>query len=610
MPESLLGILNAICCFSAYDYEKEPLIITSAKRSVKRTRKYLTGKRGLKDIIPLKKEQEYTITHTALSRKRQFIINELVETERRYVERLSTLQTKFISPLLHLESDCTPLRKLNVQLKQLKTFHSEFLEDLSVKSIPLVFNKKGDFLKLTQGYVNLHPEVSNIIETLRNQSKEFKESIKNNELVHRVQLIALLIEPVQRIPRYQLLLEDILANTPDGHPELEELEKAFKKIETIVRTLNEARRSSDGTHNMYSIYQRIRGRGSSLWAPSRLYIRENVFWRVFQGQKFNNLPPARVRAFLFSDCIVICEDQKIGRSYKFQDEISLCSILSLDLILNPHISFKKHKMSTDVHGFELSAHGLRTLELYHSNEAVIKKWFELIIKHKRENTNKKKSRESFIKSRASTQLDPELLYGTRTNSNAMNCISNSEATSNYGSNSNYGSVSSSNALIAASEIPERNHLSTIGSSGTVIDRGREYSFSSNESDKSHICPTTSSVENLLKLVRRRSGKYTKISDGQPRTSIAKQENIRRQIEETKKDNSNRTRQRTGKETAKKISPFVRNLLNEVGSMKNPKGKSAGYEMIDSTNRPLMEREQERSSLDQSYGYSASSELLL
>jgi len=609
MPQSWLDILNVICCFSAYDYEKEPLIITSAKKSVKRTRKYLAGKRGKKDSIPLKKEQEYTITHTALSRKRQFIISELVETERRYVERLSTLQSKFISQLLYLEADCTPLRKLNVQLKQLKTFHTEFLGDLSTKSIPSVFNTKGDFLKLTQGYVNLHPEVSTIIETLRYQSKDFKQLIESNELVHRVQLIALLIEPIQRIPRYQLLLEDLLANTPDGHPELEDLEKAFTKIETIVRTLNEARRSSDGAHNMYSIYQRIRGRGSSLWAPSRNYIRENVFWRVFQGEKFKNLPPARVRVFLFSDCIVICQDQKIGRSYKFQDEISLCSILSLDLVLNPHRSFKKHKMSTDVHGFELSAHGMRTLELYHSSEAVIKKWFEMIIKYKRENTNKKRSRESLIKSRASKQIDPQLVIGKRTNSN-RNSTSNSEATSNYGSLSNYGSVSSRSARVVSSEIPERDHLSTIGSSGTVIDRGREYSSSSEESDKPNISQATSSIENLLKLVRRRSGKYTKISDDQPRSSAANQERIRRQIEELKIDTSNRITQRPAENRASKISPFVRSLLKDVGNINDRQGKSTGYEMDDSTTRQLIDRKQERSSVEFSIEHSASSELLL
>jgi len=511
--QNLLGMWN-LCCFTGYDHENEPLIISSAKRSVKRTRKYLNRKRGLKDCIPLRKEQDYSIMHNELSRKRQFIMNELVETERRYVERLATLHGEFMQPLVKLESNCTPLKKLNIQIGLLKTFHTEFLEDLiSAKSLPSVFNAKGDFLKLTQDYVNLHPEVSGIIETLKQQSKEFNKSIESNELVHQVQLIALLIEPVQRVPRYQLLLEDLLANTTETHPEFEDLENALKKIEMIVRTLNESRRSSTNTSTMYSIYQRIRGRGSSLWSPSRKYIRQNVFWRVFQGKQFKNLPPLRVRAFLFSDCIVICEDQKIGRSYKFQDEINLTRITSLEYVFNPHMSFERHKMTTDLHGVEISADGMRTLELYHTNQAVVKLWHGLIVKHKRENTSIEKKRESFMENRTSSQLDADLLYGTSTASNVGDSTCNYEVNTKYGSVSNYGSTSTStgkNSLTSEGSLG-KNRFTPAESVKTVIDHGRHrgYSISSNESDNQYVSKTTSSVENVSKLDKRRSGDFIK-----------------------------------------------------------------------------------------------------
>jgi len=600
-----LGIWNLSCCFSAKDNEKEPLVISSAKRSVKRTRKYLTGKRGLKDSIPLRKDQECTVIHTPLSRKRQFIINELVETERRYVERLSTLKSNFILPLVDLQSDCTPLNKLNIKVEQLRTFHTEFLEDLSEKCIPSVFNKKGDFLKLTQGYVNLHPEVSTVIETLRSQSKGFRKIIVNNELVHQVQLIALLIEPVQRIPRYQLLLDDLLANTPDGHPEFEDLEKALKKVEGIILTLNEAGHSSNGAHHMYSIYQRIRGRGSSLWVPSRSYICENVFWCVLKGEKLQSLPPSRVRVFLFSDCIVFCENQKIGRGYKFQDEISLCNISSLELVPNPHSFFKKHKLSTEVHGFELSAQGLRTVELYHSHKAVTKKWVELILKHRRENTSKKEKRESFIKSRLSTGFDPELHFGSRTNSKAMISLSVSDATSNYNSISNYGSISSSNAMDSPVQMMRTNSSSTASSLCTVIDRGRGCSISSNDSNKSNISKVTSSVENLLKLARRRS-EYINLSESQEKSSIPDRGKTGVQVQ-VNTDNLNPEAQ--GEETVKEISPFVKRLMHEVTMMNNCLGRSSVHEVADATGVRLMDNQNEPSALGQLNEPSANSELL-
>lgn len=595
-----------MCCFSAKDNEKEPLIISSAKRSVKRTRKYLNGKRGLKDNIPLRKDQECTVIHTALSRKRQFIINELVETERRYVERLSTLKSKFILPLVDLQSECTQLKKLNIQVEQLKTFHTEFLKDLSEKCIPSVFNKKGDFLKLTQGYVNLHPKVSTVIETLRYQSKGFRKIIVNNELVHQVQLIALLIEPVQRIPRYQLLLDDLLANTPEGHPEFEDLEKALKKVEEIILTLNKTRRSSSGTQNMHSIYRKIRGRGSSLWVPSRSYICENEFWRVFQGEKFKILPPSRVRVFLFSDCLVICENQKIGRSYKFQDEISLCSVSSLEYVPNPHLSFKKHKMSTEVHGFELSAQGLRTVEFYHSNVAVAKKWVELISKHRRENTSKKERRESFIKSCASTGFDPQLHFGSRTNSKIMNSLSISDATSYYNSISNYGSMSSSNDMDSPVKRTLTSRSSNVSSLCTVIDRTRGCSISSNDSSKSNFPKVTSSVENLLKLARRRN-EYMNLSESWKRNDNTARGKTGEQVQ-VKMDNLKRETQ--GEETMKEISPFVKRLLHEVTIMNKYLGRSSENERADAKGKRLMKNQNERSTLGQLNKHTANCERII
>jgi len=428
----------------------------------------------------------------------------------------------------------------------------------------------------------------------------------NNELVHQVQLIALLIEPVQRIPRYQLLLDDLLANTPDGHPEFEDLEKALKKVEGIILTLNEAGHSSNGAHNMYSIYQRIRGRGSSLWVPSRSYICENVFWCVLKGEKLQSLPPSRVRVFLFSDCIVFCENQKIGRGYKFQDEISLCNISSLELVPNPHSFFKKHKLSTEVHGFELSAQGLRTVELYHSHKAVTKKWVELILKHRRENTSKKEKRESFIKSRASTGFDPELHFGARTNSKVMTSLSISDATSNYSSISNYGSISSSNVMDSPAKTMRTNSSSIASSLCTVIDRSKDCSISSNDSNKSYISKVTSSVENQLKLGSRRS-EYINLSESQKRSTITDRWKTGRLVQ-VKTDNLKREVQ--SEKTIKEISPFVKRLLHEVTIMNNCQGRSSEHETADATVIRFKENQNEPSALGQLNEPSANSELLL
>ncbi len=49
-----------------------------------------------------------------------------------------------------------------------------------------------------------------------------------------------LIMPIQRIPRYKLLLEVILQNTQPDHPDYENLQKALSEVETIALTINDA----------------------------------------------------------------------------------------------------------------------------------------------------------------------------------------------------------------------------------------------------------------------------------------------------------------------------------------------------------------------------------
>jgi len=466
------------------------------------------NKRRSKCCFPWTRPPKLSMTHIELTRKRQFIINELVETEQRYIDKLKTLDSAFIMPLFKLESDCKLLEKLCAQIKLFLRFHKVLLNDLlNGTSIPAVFNKTGFFLDLTWDYMNLYPIVSNTIETLKHKSKAFRELIENNELSHQVQLSQLLVEPIERLPRYKLLLQDLQALTPRGHPESENLEKALKKIVKIISKLKEGR-ESDGYGTWKSVYQQINGRGQSLWAPVRKFVRKDVFWCVFQSEYFHFFPPSRVRAFLFTNCIIICEDQKAGRRYKFLSEISLSCISSLEYVQDPHISFKRHRISTDVLGFKLSAKGHRTFELYHSNHAVLKKWFDLVSKSAAVNTGLDSIGKSFQKTNPSSKPYSNLLFRKKTTSTTVGSLPLPEFRSQYGSVSrcNPESPCKSNCKSSLSE-----------NVGTMIDYGTEYITSADESDYQGAHRPTSNRENQWKLGKKRNG-YIKLSDTRLRES--------------------------------------------------------------------------------------------
>jgi hypothetical protein len=61
-------------------------------------------------------------------------------------------------------------------------------------------------------------------------------------LTHAWDLPSLLIKPVQRLLKYSLLLNAIITETPDTHPDKENLKLAREKMEDVARGVNEDRR--------------------------------------------------------------------------------------------------------------------------------------------------------------------------------------------------------------------------------------------------------------------------------------------------------------------------------------------------------------------------------
>ena len=66
-----------------------------------------------------------------------------------------------------------------------------------------------------------------------------------SSLSHAWDLSSLLIKPVQRLLKYPLLLSAIIEETPDGHPDKENLRNARTKLEEVARNVNEERRRTE-----------------------------------------------------------------------------------------------------------------------------------------------------------------------------------------------------------------------------------------------------------------------------------------------------------------------------------------------------------------------------
>lgn len=68
---------------------------------------------------------------------------------------------------------------------------------------------------------------------------------------------ALLILPIQRIPRYVLLLQDLLRHTESKHPDHDDLVQALKEMRQVADYINEKKREAEALNLVVRIQERI-----------------------------------------------------------------------------------------------------------------------------------------------------------------------------------------------------------------------------------------------------------------------------------------------------------------------------------------------------------------
>uniref|UniRef100_A0AAR2JWI3 Rho guanine nucleotide exchange factor 25 n=2 Tax=Pygocentrus nattereri TaxID=42514 RepID=A0AAR2JWI3_PYGNA len=141
------------------------------------------------------------------------------------------------------------------------------------------------------------------------------------QLGHRLQLNDLLIKPVQRIMKYQLLLKDFLKYYTKAGMDTEELEKAVEVMCFVPKRCND----------MMNV-GRLQGFEGKITAQGKL-LQQDTFTVTEQDSSFLSRPKER-RVFLFEQIVIFSEpiDRKKGFSlpgYIFKNSIKM-SCLGLE----------------------------------------------------------------------------------------------------------------------------------------------------------------------------------------------------------------------------------------------------------------------------------------
>lgn len=224
-------------------------------------------------------------------RKRNEIANEIFRTEDTYVNQLQVLVDVYMKGLEELGESvisAAKLRSIFSDVKVILGYNNVILKMLtermktwyaSGQAVGDIFGKLADFLKTYTAYVNNYNESMNVLQDQMMNNPPFAAKINEcrmNDRVKGMEITSFLIMPIQRLPRYVMLLSDLFKNTPEGHVDYERLIVALKKVESVASYVNTKKREAENLLGVTTVARHLAGLESmaEFTQPHRRYVRQ------------------------------------------------------------------------------------------------------------------------------------------------------------------------------------------------------------------------------------------------------------------------------------------------------------------------------------------------
>nr|XP_046167587.1 rho guanine nucleotide exchange factor 25-like isoform X2 [Oncorhynchus gorbuscha] len=249
-----------------------------------------------------------------------YVLTELIETEKMYVDDLGFIVEGYMASMASqgIPEDMKGKDKIVFgNIHQIYDWHKDYLLGELEKCVAepnrlaQLFIKHERRLHMYVVYCQNKPKSEHIVsEYIETYFEELRQ-----QLGHRLQLNDLLIKPVQRIMKYQLLLKDFLKYYTKAGRDTSELERAVEVMCFVPKRCND----------MMNV-GRLQGFEGKITAQGKL-LQQDTFTVSEQDSSFLSRAKER-RVFLFEQLVIISEpiDRKKGFSlpgYTFKNSIKL-----------------------------------------------------------------------------------------------------------------------------------------------------------------------------------------------------------------------------------------------------------------------------------------------
>ncbi|XP_053478781.1 FYVE, RhoGEF and PH domain-containing protein 4a isoform X2 [Ictalurus furcatus] len=263
------------------------------------------------------------------------IANELLQTEKAYVARLNLLQVFYDTLMEEAGKGTFPLevvKNIFSNISSINTFHSQFLlPDLEKRMgewettprIGDILQKLTPFLKMYAEYVRNFDKAMELLKQWTDRSPQFKaiiQDIQKQEVCGSLTLQHHMLEPVQRVPRYEMLLKDYLKKLPQDHVDRRDAEKSLEIIATAATHSNTAIRKSENLKKLLEIYEML-GEEEDIVNASNEFIKEGHILKLAA----RNTSAMDRYLFLFNNMLLYCVPKfsLVGQKFTVRTRIGI-----------------------------------------------------------------------------------------------------------------------------------------------------------------------------------------------------------------------------------------------------------------------------------------------
>eukprot|EP01094_Clydonella_sp_ATCC50884_P025566 TRINITY_DN6768_c0_g1_i1.p1 TRINITY_DN6768_c0_g1~~TRINITY_DN6768_c0_g1_i1.p1 ORF type:complete len:935 (+),score=310.08 TRINITY_DN6768_c0_g1_i1:235-2805(+) len=272
--------------------------------------------------------------------RRTNIAQEMLDTERSYVDGLRTLITMYLGPINDaVGTDKQILTKEEIRrmfsfVEVIVKINEEFLGELEKRvskwndetEVGDIYLNLCTMLPMYSEYINNY---NNAMETMSNcceENEAFVNFIQSQRLQPEckgLDISSFLILPIQRVPRYQMMLTDLLKRTEESHPDYANLQQAVSRIKDTAEFLNEAKRTSENLAKVVAIQSKLTGFNESLVQAGRKLLMEGECLLSNHGgaSKYMYL-------LLFSDALMFADKRKNKLKYRAMTTLASVRIIN------------------------------------------------------------------------------------------------------------------------------------------------------------------------------------------------------------------------------------------------------------------------------------------